>query len=310
MRKKYAFPALLLMVAVLLLVSACGSSVTAGQLLTNSATAMKQVKSLHFDMTASLNVTVSGLSGSSATASIPGNINATASASGDEIQPDQVSVNLMASGNAGASGSGKFSFAEIVKGNKIYIQNAQGQWYVLDKSQLAGSSNSTNNLFSNSNAPDFSKLIDLLQKDVTVVDHGDETINGASLRHITFTLDKTGLTRLIQSTNQFKQLPASTQQTINQVLNSTVSHFIANLDAWFDESTSYIHRMELKLDTAADLSKLPASATGSTTGMSGNISLKADIVMNLSRFNDPSIKITAPSNATPTDNPGVIFGGA
>jgi len=159
-------------------------------------------------------------------------------------------------------------------------------------------------------APDFSKLRNLLQQDVTVVDHGDETLNGASLRHITITLDKTGLVKLIQSTSQFKQLPATSQQSINQILNSSVSSFNASLDFWFDESTSYIHRMALKLNAAAELSKLPTSTSGSTTGTTGAVSLKADIVINLSRFNDPSIKITAPSNAIPTNNPGVIFGGA
>lgn len=311
MRKKYTFPGLLILVAVLLLVSACGgSSVTAGQLLTNSASAMKQIKSLHLNMTMSLNVTVSGLPGGSSTSSIPGNINATATASGDEVLPDQTSLKLAASGNAGASGAGKFSFAEIVKGNKLYIQNAQGQWYVIDKSQLAGSSNSFNNLFSNSNAPDFSKLLNMLEKDVTVSDRGDETLNGATLRHITITLDKSGLLKLIQNNDQFKKLPASSQQTVNQILNSAVSNFNASLDLWFDESTSYIHRMELKLNTAVDLSKLPASASDTSTPTSGKVSLKADMALDLSKFNDPSIKITAPANAIPTNNPGVIFGGA
>ena len=311
MRKKYTFPGLLILVAVLLLVSACGgSSVTAGQLLTNSATAMKQVKSLHLDMTMSLNVAISGLPNNNSTSSIPGNINATASVSGDEVLPDQTSLKLTASGNAGVSGAGKISFAEIEKGNQLYFQNAQGQWYVMDKSELGSSSDSTSNLLSNVSAPDFSKLLDMLQKDVTVVDHGDETLNGASLRHITITLDKNGLLKLIQDTNQFKQLPTSSQQSINQILNSSVSTFNASLDFWFDESTSYIHRMELKLNAAADLSKLPASTSGSTTGTSGAVSLKADIVLDLSKFNDSSIKITAPANAIQTTNPGVIFGGA
>lgn len=311
MRKKYTFPGLLMLVAVLLLVSACGgSSVTAGQLLTNSASAMKQVKSLHLNMTMSLNVTISGLANSASTSSIPGNINATASVSGDEVMPDQTSLKLSASGNAGASGAGKFSFAEVVKGNQIFFQNAQGHWYVMDKSQLGSSSDSTSNLLSNSTAPDFSKLLDLLQKDVTVVDHGDESLNGASLRHITVTLDRTGLIKVIQGTSQFKQLPASSQQSINQVLNSSLSAFNASLDFWFDESTSYIHRMELKLNAAADLSKIPGANSGTTTGTPSATSVKADIVLDLSKFNDPSIKITPPSNAIPTDNAGVIFGGA
>src|SRR5712691_10586398 len=68
MRKKYTLPGLLIMVAVLLLMSACGgSSVTAGQLLTNSANAMKQVKSLHMDMTATVNLAVSGVPSSNST---------------------------------------------------------------------------------------------------------------------------------------------------------------------------------------------------------------------------------------------------
>lgn len=307
MRKKYTFPGLLLLVAVLLLVSACGgSSVTAGQLLTNSANAMKQIKSVHLDMTMSLNLTASGLSNNNSTVSIPANTNVTVNASGDEVLPDQSSLSL-----SGSSGASKFSFAEVVKGNKLYIQNAQGQWYVIDKSEMSGSSNSLNNLFSNISAPDFSKLLAMLDKDVTVVDHGDETLNGASLRHITISLDKSGLLNLIQSTSQFKQLPASSQQSINQILNSGVSSFSASLDFWFDEATSYIHRMELKLNAAVDMSKLAATTSGSTTGTTGTTgaaSLKADIVVNLSRFNDPSIKITAPANAIPTNNPGSIFG--
>lgn len=183
----------------------------------------------------------------------------------------------------------------------------------MDKSQLGSSSDSTSNLLSNASAPDFSKLLAMLDKDVTVTDHGDETLNGASLRHITISLDKTGLLNLIQGTSQFKQLPASTRQSINQMLNSGVSSFSASLDFWFDEATSYIHRMELKLNAAVDTSKLAATTSGSTTGTTGApsaASLKADIVINLSRFNDPSIKITAPANAIPTDNPGSIFGGA
>jgi hypothetical protein len=304
MRKKYILPGLLIMVAVLLLVSACGgSSVTAGQLLTNSANAMKQIKSLHLDMTTTVNVTVSGAPNSGSTSSIPGNTNITVNASGDEVMPDQSSLKLS------GSGPGKFAFAEVVKGNQLYIQNAQGQWYVIDKSKLEGTTNSLNNVLSNASAPDFSKLLTMLQKDVTVVDHGDETLNGTSLRHITITLDKNGLLKLIDNSDQFKKLPGTSQQSINDMLKS-VSNFSASLDFWFDESTSYIHRLELKLNTAVDLSKLNLPTTGSTASVPPSFSLKADIVLDLSKFNDPSIKITAPANAIPTDNPGVIFGGA
>jgi len=303
MRKKYTLPGLLIMVAVLLAVSACGgSSLTAGQLLTNSANAMKQIKSLHMDMTATTNYAISGFPGTS-TPSIPTNSNITLKASGDEVLPDQTSLKLS------TSGIGKFAFAEIVKGNKLYFQNAQGQWYVMDKSQSVDGSNSISNLVSNANITEFNKLLTQLQKNVQVADHGDETLNGASLRHITITLDKNGLAQLIKNTDQFKGLPGTSQQSVNDMLNS-VNNFSASLDFWFDESTSYIHRFELKLNVAVDLSKFSSPTTGSTSSTPAGFSLKADVVVDLSRFNDPSIKITAPANAIPTDNPGVIFSGA
>jgi hypothetical protein len=301
MRKKYTLPGLLIMVAVLLLVSACGgSSVTAGQLLTNSANAMKQIKSLHLDMTANESFSISGLPSSSSTSSTPSNESITINASGDEVLPDQTSLKLT------TSGIGKFSFAEIVKGNQLYLQNAQGQWYVMDKSTLAGSTSSISSLLSNASVPDFNKLLNLVQKDVTVADHGDETLNGASLRHITVTLDKNGLAKLLTSTDQLKGVAG---QSINTMLNS-LSNFSASLDFWFDESTSYIHRFEMKFNMALDLSKFTSPTTSTTTGTPSGISIKADIAVDLSRFNDSSIKITAPANAIQTDNPGVIFGGA
>jgi len=193
-----------------------------------------------------------------------------------------------------------------VKGNQLYFQNAQGQWYVMDKSTLAGSTNSFSSLLSSASVPDFNKLLNLVQKDVTVADHGDETLNGASLRHITVTLDKNGLAKLLTSTDQLKGVAG---QSINAMLSS-LSNFGASLDFWFDESTSYIHRFEMKLNMALDLSKFTTPTPGTTTGTTSGISIKADIVVDLSKFNDSSIKITAPANATPTDNPGVIFGGA
>ncbi len=300
MRKKYTFPGLLLLVAVLLLVSACGgSSLTAGQLLSNSATAMKQIKSLHLDMTATEGFSISGLSSTSS--SVPSSMNINLKASGDEILPDQTSLKLT------TSGIGNFAFAEIVKGNQIYLQNAQGQWYVMDKSALTGSSASSfSSLFSSASVPDFNKLLELVQKDVTVADHGDESLNGTNLRHITVTLDKTGLSNLLNSTGQLQGI---TGQSLDSLFSS-LKNFGATLDFWFDESTSYLHRFEMKLNMGMDMSKFVTPTPGATTGTPAGISINADIVVDLSKFNDPSIKITAPANATQTDNPGVIFGGA
>ena len=247
MRKKYTLPGLLLMLAVLLAVSACGgSSVTAGQLITNSANAMKQIKSLHMDMSVTANYSISGLPASS-TSSVPGNGNITLKLSGDEVLPDQTSLQLS------TSGIGNFAFAEIVKGNKLYLQSGHGQWYVMDKPNTSDSSSSISNVLTSANITQFNKLLDQLSKNVQITDHGDESLNGTSLRHITIALDKNGLMQLIKNTDAFKKLPAASQQSANDALNS-VGTFNASLDFWFDEATSYLHRFELKLNVAADLS--------------------------------------------------------
>src|SRR5260370_2111 len=120
---------------------------------------------------------------------------------------------------------------------------------------------------------------------------------------------KRAVLKLIDKKDQLKKWTGTSQQSINDMLKS-VSNFSASLDFWFDESTSYIHRLELKLNTAVDLSKLTSSATATTASTPSAFSLKADIVVDLSKFNDSSIQITPPANAIPTDNPAVILGGA
>ena len=176
----------------------------------------------------------------------------------------------------------------------------------MDKGNSSDTSSSISNLLTNANITEFNKLLDQLQKDVQVADHGDETLNGTSLRHITITLNKNGLVKFIENTDQFKGLTGTNKQSVNDMLNG-VGNFSASLDFWFDESTSYIHRFEMKLNMAMDLSKFSSPTPGSTTGTPSGISIKADIVVDLSRFNDSSIKITAPANAIQTNNPGVIF---
>jgi len=223
--------------------------------------------------------------------------------SGDEVLPDQTSLQLS------TSGIGNFAFAEIVKGSKLYLQSGHGQWYVMDKPNTSDSSSSISNVLTSANITQFNKLLDQLSKNVQITDHGDESLNGTSLRHITIALDKNGLMQLIKNTDAFKKLPAASQQSANDALNS-VGTFNASLDFWFDEATSYLHRFELKLNIAADLSKFSSPTTDTTSSTPSAFSLKADVTVDLSKFNDPSIKITAPANAVPTDNPGSIFSGA
>src|SRR6266436_7242391 len=227
--------------AVLLIVSACSapggtgsngnSSLTVMQVLQNSANTMQKLKSVHFDTTT--NGSFQGTSSSSA--SSPGATTVNLKGSGDELLPDQqqghITLNNM------------INLAEVVTTDKVYVQNTQGKWYVLDKSLFKGQ---TGNLFNGSNVFNMNDLLPMLQH-VQLTDHGDQSLNGQNLRHITVTLDKNALKDLLTSTGQLKGLTGSSQQVFKQFMNST-KNFQATLDFWIDESTSYLHRVEMKLN--------------------------------------------------------------
>lgn len=296
---------LLLSIAALLIISACSpgstgsSSQTPAQLLQNSASAMKQLKTAHVDMKMTANVGAIGLTptpGSTTPTNITFNINAT----GDEVMPDQASLNLTIGGFSGVN----LSLAEVLKGDKVYIQNSKGQWYVINKSVLIGS-NSTSNPLSGASVPDFNKLLDIGQH-AQITDHGDQSLNGVNLRHITVTLDKNSLKQLLESTGQLNSLTGANSQRFEQFMNST-KNFQATLDFWSDEPTSYVHRIEMKFNLNLDMSSFVTPGTTSNTPSA--ITLAFDTTIDLSKFNDTSIKVTAPANAIPTDNPSTIFFG-
>src|SRR5207253_5686456 len=70
---------------------------------------------------------------------------------------------------------------QIVQGDKVYIKNAKGQWYVLDKSVLKGY---VDKPFSGIKSPDLTELIGLLEH-TRITDNGVQSLNGQDLRHIT-----------------------------------------------------------------------------------------------------------------------------
>jgi hypothetical protein len=300
---RYIF-GLLLTVAVLLIVSACGpvstgsSGQTSAQLLQNSSLAMKQLKTVHVDMKITANVGETGLTptpGSTTPTNITFNINAT----GDEVLPDQTSLNLTISGFSGLN----MSLAEVLQGDKVYIQNSKGQWYVVDKSALTGSNS---NPLSNTSVPDLSKLLDLGQH-AQITDHGNQSLNGETLHHTTVTLDKDGLKQLLENTGQLNSLTAANQQRLDQFMKG-LKNSEATLDFWIDESTSYAHRIEMKFNMSLDTSSIVTPDTTSNTP--STITLAFATTLDLSKFNDTSITVTAPANAIPTDNPSTIFTGS
>ncbi len=309
MKKRYIILAFML-ISTVMLISACSqpitgpttgttSSLTPLQVLQNSANAMQQLKSAHVEIQSTSNVqssnnptTVATPTATAASSTpIPTTSSLTIKGSGDEALPDQEQLNLTINQNT--------HLAEIVQGNKVYVQNAQGQWYVLDKSAFQGI---VANPFAGVNF-DQNSLLALIQH-TQITDHGTQALNGQNLRHITATLDKEGVRQLI---NDNPQLAGSLGgQNIDTILNNTKS-FLSSVDVWIDESQFYVHRTELKLNLVADTSGLNGTPTATASPPPSSITTNLDTVVDLSKFNAPVV-ITPPTNAISTNNPGAIFG--
>lgn len=303
-QKRYPLLVVTIILGAMFLLSACNpvsvginppgsnDSLTPLQVLQNSANTMKQLKSAHIDLqsTSSFKVadqaTQTVTASPTATATGSNKASFTIKGSGDESLPDQEQLKLTINQNT--------NVAEIVQGDKVYVQNAQGQWYVLNKSDFSGLAS---NPFSGVNI-DQNSLLGLIQH-ATIVDHGKEDVQGQSLRHISASLDKTALQQLL---NQNPQLVGQLgQQNVNDVLSRT-KVFNSSIDVWIDESHFYLHQAELKLNLTADTSGVEGAAPSSA-------STSLDTMVNLSKFNDP-VTITPPANATPASNPAAIFGDA
>ena len=315
-KEPYSF---LVLVMILLLMGACsapvigtgGSALTALQVLQNSSAAMKQLKSVHFDLSAASIVHTSNLPTTASatpttasampttTAPVPGQASLSITGHGDESLPGQQSLQITVI----QSGTGQnISLSEILLGSKVYVQNPRGQWFVLDKSVLEGF---IANPFAGINVDPLA-FLGLLQ-DATIVDHGTELLNGQDLRHISATLDKAALKLLLNNNTLLNKLFG--QQNITSVLDRAKG-FQSSLDLWIDETNFYVHRTELKFSLDEGLSSLGASVTPTATASVGvlpGLTVNFDSIVDLSNFNQP-VTITLPANAIPTDNPFNIFG--
>ena len=294
---------LLSLTIVLLFVSACGSitgapgsSQTAIQVLQKSADTMKALKTVHFDM--NLGETLN-MGTSTSSSSTPNHFTVNVKANGDEVMPNQVSLQLTTATNAGSSNS-NIKFAETVTGGKVYIQNSKGQWFVLSESQFKSSGT---NPFAGTDISGYNNLLTLAQK-ATFVDHGTQSLNGVSLRHISVTLGKNTLSDLLNATGALNKLSTQQQQAMDKLLNN-IKLQNASLELWIDENTSYVHQMEIKFTMNINTAALVTPTTSSSSTPS-NISTAIDITINYSKFNAP-ITIKAPANATPTNSILSVF---
>lgn len=293
---------LLMGAALLLLVSACSTPGTSTpqptvlQVLQNSQKAMSQLKSAHVNMTLNGSGSSSNSPGTPGiTPTTGGTVTFKLSGSGDEALPGQEKMNFTVTQSVSNATN---SFAEILSGGKLYAQFG-GKWYQVNTSGV-------NNPFTGIGAPNMTQLLGLLSH-MQIVDHGLETLNGVSLRHITFTLDKVALQQLLSSNPQL--VSALGQGNINAIINNTQA-FASSLDLWIDETQYYVHRAEFKLNMNVNASSLAATVTPTTGSpiqpyIPSTVLTNLDSIVDLSNFNQP-VTITPPPNATPISLPNTV----
>lgn len=292
---------LITMLAVALLGSACSQSINIGsgnavssytplQVLQKSADAMKQLKSSHVNLQSTNNVqTIGGSATPTSNAQSPTSYNITIKGDGDQALPDEEQLNLNI--NEGTK------IVQILKGNQVYIQNPQGKWYVISKSQIR---DTVGNPFSGVNL-DQNSLLGLIQH-TKITDHGYDSPSGVTVpanehwRHITAALDKEALRQLLTDNPQLKS--SLGQQNIDTLLNNTKS-FTSTVDVWIDETQFYVHRTQFVLN-------MDATTSGLANGAPNEVSTKINSIVDLSKFNE-TVNITAPTNATPASDAGTIF---
>jgi hypothetical protein len=287
------------MMALALFISACSanidgsgtgtSNLTVLQVMQKSTDAMKNLKSSHVNLqstySAQGNVSATATPGVTPTASgTPQSVSATVKGSGDQALPDQMQMDLTI--NQG------ITVSEILQGDNVYIKGTDGKWYVINKQSIQGTlANTFSNFSLNTN-----DLLGVLAH-TQINDHGDESLNGQSLRHITATLDRDALKQLLENNPQLAGQFG--QQNVDTVVNNLKS-FNSSVDVWIDETTFYVHRTELKLNLMADTSQIG-------DGAPNTLSTNSDIIVDLSNFNE-TVTITPPTDATPITDPAAILG--
>ncbi|WP_322480460.1 hypothetical protein [Thermogemmatispora sp.] len=302
----------------ILLLSACTVSITpaqqssqlsVGQVLQKSSQAMQKLKSFAFTLTASgtLQGTNQGQASVIAGATPrPGTATPVTTASASPA----VSLTFNVTGTGQQSlADGKQALnltlnqttrlAEIIIGQQVYLQNPRGQWYVIDASHLQTAGG---NLLAGWKLDTNAFLTLALHSRLT--DHGDETLAGQSLRHISAVLDKEGLRQLLMSNTQLSTAIGS--QNLDNLVNQTRS-FQATIDLWIDETQFYLHRVQLKLAMNADTQGLLTPVAGvASTLLPPTLMVNLSSIVDLKHFNQP-LTISAPSNAIPTDDPASVF---
>lgn len=175
---------------------------------------------------------------------------------------------------------------------------------MLDKAAIEAGANP----LAGANVSNYNHLLTLAEKQAKLTDHSSETINGATVRHISANFDNLALQDLLTATGQFNGLSAQERAKVENALKNAKLEK-PTLHLWIDEATSYVRRMELKFVMNVDNSATATTGKAGSASASNTpsvMSTSVDTTIDYSKFNLP-VKIAAPTSATMTTNVAQIF---
>lgn len=270
-------------------------------LLQNSNEALKNLQSVHFDLTASSQVgPLQAHINSLVPASIlqvlepesSGRYNNHIVGNGDEIRPDQSTIHLEQMHAGDEAGSGwPFSLTESAKDGKVYFRGAlQGdhmislqdiRWFVVP--HTIWQSYFGNDFHTQTGAAQVNAFLELALQKGTLSDKGSESKNGQQLQHIEASFAKDTLPDVLALDYQDKILNSV------QLQPGTDKNGKASIDVWIDKQTFCIHNFTMQASYEEILSD----------GSSRPITIA--LTFNLSKFNAVEA-ITIPNAATSIDD--------
>jgi hypothetical protein len=269
------------LVSLLLLLSACSlpgqtGSASPAQTIQNSALAMSQLKSVHFDVQA--NLQLSAATPVAGTSTPTSGMSFAVTGSGDGAKTGVADVNLLLNQNP-------FLSAISANGN-VYVRGGDGTWYVANQNQVNG----VEKFFSQDPATYLAALLGELQN-ATLADQGSTTLNGQTVDHITATLDAKTLQSLAAQLNGL--LPAN-EQSAKNTLNQ------ATLDLWINTSNSYVVQAKFTVGANLDLSKIPqVDFNGQTINLPAEVMpVNLTAQFDFSKYNVP-VTVQVPTGAQP-----------
>src|SRR5688500_10064699 len=216
----------------------------------------------------------------------------TANVEGDYVAPDKGYVKGTLAGE---------TVEQLISGDDVFVKDASGKWVsreeptestdpmkIVDPTTFASDANPVEGLNS------------LLEASTDWRDLGEDTVNGKKVRHFSFKLDAAEMMG-----DEAGELAKQTGGDLPDLGGGEV---------WVETQTQYLHRISVNLDFAFLIKMLADAMTAAfggtpTPGGPTPTALPASdftIVMNVSKHNDPSIKVpdapdvTSSSSATST----------